>query len=325
MVEHWEYITLQAKGNYILILTDRSVLKSQALSTIHHAIHAQKNEVKICSWGWNLYDDKSLTILPALGHRPENTENTHLLKSSKMASEFISRKHKYPFALPRGLNSCYHRSLAEKIREQHGRLFFANTPDFTSAFLLMSYENEVLYIDSALFLSQGLDVSNGAKAYSSTAEEYLNSLGDHDSYRYVPIKAPLVENAVYNDYLFIQQLTSRVLADFDWVEYFVVCYIELLDKKSAKLLPPKAINRLFEIWMSSLVEFDEVTQKRVNARVKSLYKHKLKTYLKSSALRKPLLRARALWNHLAAPDTRKHHSNVLSAAGFKVNNEDCPG
>jgi glycosyltransferase involved in cell wall biosynthesis len=283
MPEHWEFASLQAKGIYVLFLTDRSVLKRHALKTIYNAVNAVGEEVSVCSWRWSSYDDLARR---EFGDVSTHTGGVEMVLSQILCEDFTEGACQYPYSLPRGLNSCYRKELVCTLQDQYGAVFRPMSPDFTSAFLLLSKINSVLYIDQALFISQGLGISNGGNAYTKTAAAYLQKLGERDWFSQVPIKAPLVENAIFQDFLSVRDLAGGVLSrvNIDWAAYFERCYRELIEKQGAGQLSSHEIKELFADWSRALAGFDDQLQHEVRRRLNSLGWVKLKAKLKGSVI-----------------------------------------
>lgn len=316
MPAHWEFASQHAEGIYVLFLTDRSVLKRHALKTIYKAIQAA-GDVPVCSWRWSLYDDVAKREFCDTLMREGN--EVVMLDSRGVAEDFTKGQSQYPYSLPRGLNSCYRNELVRSLQERYGTVFKPMSPDFTSAFLLLAHIDRVLFIDHALFISQGLSSSNGGDAYAKTATSYLKSLGEKDWYTQVPIKAPLVENLIFQDYLAIRDLAGGTLGqiNIDWVVYFEKCYRELIEKTGAGLVPAHDLDGLYAEWSRALAGFDNSVQDEVHRRLKSLRWLKLKSQLKGSAIG-PLLRRmkRTIDSIRHRGWQRGSGESVLEAAGF---------
>jgi glycosyltransferase involved in cell wall biosynthesis len=311
MPQHWEFITQKAQGRYVLILTDRSVLKQHSLNSIYEAISNSADEILVCAWRWTLFDDENnceYADFPII----EADTTIHLL-SQEIAERFVNRREGYPYDLPRTLNSCYRNDIATLIRNRYGALFLPISPDFTSAFLLLAHTKHVLFLDTALFISQGLQVSNGGQASDSfsAAENYLNTLGISDYYTHVPIKIPLVESLIFEDFLVIQKLAGGELSNINinWVEYFTRCYKEIINKTSLDK------NNIF-LWKQALNTTDKDIQDTVKKRLSALWWKILKTQLKKIKIVNILVKFTK--NHAFL--SQKHRSTtILEVAGHRPN------
>lgn len=311
MPDHWEFATTKARGRYVLVLTDRSVLTPRALATIHRVITSSGDAAAVCSWRWALYDDTRRILLDSAGGAPRG--KAVVVDSVRVAEAFVNKSGAYPYALPRGLNSSYRDDVGRSIRDTFGRLFGPVSPDFTSAFLLLAHTPRVTYIDDPLFISQGLSVSNGGKGIASTARPYLETLGLRAFYEHVPIKAPIVENVIMNDFLSVQRRAGGNLAGvaLNWVEYFAACYRELLEKEEAGLLAPPVLAGLFAEWGRALAGFDPATRDAVRSKIARLKTHMLKRVAKHSPLGPSLARLKR------ALGASRRFESALGAAGFR--------
>jgi glycosyltransferase involved in cell wall biosynthesis len=314
MPKHWEFATQKAKGRYVLILTDRSVFKQHTLRTIYMAINSNKEEVLVCAWRWSLFDDQTgceYADFPII-----EQDAVVNLPSKEIAQNFVNRQEGYPYDLPRMLNSCYRHDLAEKIRNKHGDLFKPISPDFTCAFLLLAESKQVLFLDSALFISQGLSISNGGNSSNnlSVAESYLSTLGLDDYYAHVPIKIPLVENIIFEDFLAIQELADGELSNIsiNWVEYYFRCYKEICEKSNLK---KSEFCLLQSQWQQSLSNFDKTIQNKVKKRLASIWWRNFKIRIKKIAFCAVLIK---LIKNLLSLTKKNQPPTVLNAAGYQL-------
>jgi hypothetical protein len=319
MPDHWEFATTHARGRYVLVLTDRSVLTPRALATIHRVLLSRGEQIAVCSWRWSLYDDARRTLLGDLGGADRG--EAAVVESVSVARAFVDKSGPFPYAVPRGLNSCYRDDLGQRIRNRFGRLFWPVNPDFTSAFLLLAHTPEVVHIDEALFVSQGLRVSNGGRGVASTCLPYLETLGITDFYAHVPIKAPIVENVIFNDFISVKTRARGYLegVNVDWVEYFVACYRELLEKKGAGLAGAPALDGMVAEWERALAGCDPATREAVKTRVSRLRTLRMKMLVKASPLGPFLVGLKRYVGASRPRGLRRRHGpgSALAAAGFR--------
>jgi len=318
MPDHWEFATSQARGDYVLVLTDRSVLRQGALAAIYRAISEHGTEaVPVCSWRWSLFDDELGVELS----RADGAEAPlgRMLASAEVAAEFVGPRKDYPYALPRALNSCYSATIATKIRARHGRLFFPTSPDFTSAFLMLAHAGSLLYIDAPLFISRGLTSSTGGTAYRTSESGYLETLGLKDWYRYVPIKAVLVENFLYEDFLAMRDMAGGgLVVEFDWVEYFARCYREILGKKGQNILTRRQTAVLQREWERALTGMGRDTQARVRLELRSMRGLRMRTTMRELLSEVGLLSAMRYLRKKLGRTPNTLPTTALKAAGHEL-------
>jgi len=326
MPEHWEFASSHAKGQYVLILTDRSVLMRHALKEIHQSITTQPYKVELCSWLRSYYDDD---INCEIGGKPYNKKSqTIRLSSTALLNTFAQGIKDQYDALPCALNSCYHKDLIKRVRDNWNIAFRAISPDFTSAFTFLGVAQEVLFINQPLFILQGRSVSNGNNASQKTAKAYIDTLNHTNYCTHTPIKAPIVVSTMFEDFLSIKKLVNGNLSDIEvsWSHYFELCYAELLQKKNANRLSPSELDHFFDEWNKAFSEFvpqlQQETTKSINALIlnntANLKKQELRRKAKKNLAGKILLRIKRLLEKRRRKQnsTYSHEGSILAITGF---------
>jgi len=252
MDEHWEFATRLAEGIYVLILTDRFVMRPSALQSIFDELNRFKKVE--CA----VYDVNSIYRSIVGDLNLSLTSNKVNMKSSdKILKEWsccgISKNSSlYSNELPRGLNSVFLNSTAKKIRSIHGKLFSRMSPDYTFAFLILAYIPEVLIIDKPLCISFGNE-SNGknAQIYGMNYFEYPELL----DLELVPMEINTVYNGLIHDYNYIKR---RVGANFPGPNigisnYCIAIYTDLAQKeKLGSVMNTKLLFSKWFFFVSSL-------------------------------------------------------------------------
>lgn len=279
MPDHWEFATKKASGFYVMVLTDRSFLRQGSLRDIYNSISNSKNEVAVCLWDYGHYDEKRKILF---GEKEK--EGVEFIKSKDIIKKY-SKTIEYTL-LPLPHRSCYRFDVAEKIRNNIGRLCWPVCPDGTSAILLLAYNDSVMYIPRPLFFFQGESVSNGNKTqFNSTT--YISTLNIKNPYQFVPIKAPITCSMLVNDFLIVKNLVNGKYGKFgdvniDWVFYFVTCYIELRGTITRPDADKKFQFELLKEWEKTLLTYDKEFQEKVWKGIRRRYREILKSYLRSS-------------------------------------------
>jgi len=307
MPTHFEWATKQALGKYVLLFTDRSVLIQGALRKLSDLIKNYK-DIQVIIYPWLMFDEKRGIFC--------GSKLPKIKTVFRMSSEIIPSFLKEPenlYNMPRDLNSCYSAEIAKKIRNKFGALFMPINPDFTFSFLILSQVDKVLYINTPLFISQGLTMST-----SNTFNSYLKSLEVSDPFYHVPLKIPLFMNTVFEDFLRIQELADKNLSSFNinWVVYFNACYRELLYKRQS--FNKEEFYKLLEEFNKALEKFDkkvqnevkqEMIREKIPARIKFwIHSHKFGEYIIGIKRRIDFIKIKGL---------RKCYKNILEAASFK--------
>lgn len=268
MPEHWEKLSRLARGRFLTVVPDRSVLKQGALATIA-ALHAEGGaDAEIVSWSWDLYFDEVGHLEPFAG----NAKTPTVMNSEETALASLRVGGSYPSALPRGLNSSVVMSLVEEIRVRAGSAFASINPDFSFAYACLLSRPRFTHLNRALAISQGMAVSNGGNAYRTDATAYLATLKLPNPFAYAPVKAPFVENVIAEDFLAACHRFDRLdlLKRLDWPDYYLKCLAELDEKRAANLLSAEQLDILADAVETALARESPAVRKSVqSARVKS--------------------------------------------------------
>jgi glycosyltransferase involved in cell wall biosynthesis len=262
MPDHWEKVTKELKGEYILILTDRSVLRAGTLSFLHEQINMEATLPDLITWPWDVYYDE-LKIL--LRYSATNKKMQLLNSDFHLKNYAPSSSHSYYF-LPRALNTCVRNKLLDVIREKYQRVFRPLNPDFSFAYLCLTIKENFHYIDYPLFITQGLKVSNGGSGFEGDGSSYFNSLGILNPLNYVPVKLPLVNNSIHQDYLAILAMCTRDDLKKAWSRenYYLDCFSEIDVKRKAGILSIDKVNEMEKVLINTLSQESPETQRTVN-------------------------------------------------------------
>ncbi|KKR79347.1 MAG: Glycosyl transferase [Microgenomates group bacterium GW2011_GWB1_40_9] len=303
--DHWEFAGKRANGIYTLILTDRAFLKQGALQDIYDTIKGSKDQAVIF-WKYGYFDEERGVL-----ESEKEEAGLKILNSTDLLKDF-GRTLDAHF-LPRPHVGCYREDLIEKIRRDVGRLYLPYGPDFTSSLLVLSYSENVVFIPRPLVFFQGATLSAGTKAQSSIVT-YLNSLNLHDPYKYVPIKAPINGNLIFNDFLKIRDIAGRNFRDIsvNWSFYFNKCYQELREKGIIWKVNKETLADFWKEWTKALLSFDEETQTAVKKNFLRTWISVLKSFLKATPVGNILVKIK----RAISGKPTFHYSSALEAGGF---------
>lgn len=230
MPDHWEFASRHASGRYVLILTDRFVMRPSALELLRNQIERLQDDSQVISWcAYSTFANASgiVDTVPFTGA-------TEIIESKQMIREYAQfadwrSSAAWVNRLPRMLNSCYRHDVAQTIRERHGRLFMPVSPDYTAAYLLLAYTDRVAYIDRPLIMNHGSH-SNGQNVLIYGDKEYISSLGEVDVFLGTPTRLRTTTNLIVRDLMMVKDLVGARYSDvaLDLVGYFMCNYRNLL-------------------------------------------------------------------------------------------------
>lgn len=261
MPDHWERLSLMARGRYLIVVTDRSVLRKDALSTVARIHDSRAEGADIVTWSWDLYYDKLRVLLPFSSHQSTPV----VLDAEKVALDSLGINGGYPAALPRGLNSSVSMDVVSGLRSKAGRAFWTISPDFSFAYSCLLNASKITHIDDALMLSQGLDVSNGGNAFLTDASRYVETLGLARPIVHSPIDALFVENIIAEDFFAACDRFGRddLVRRVDRSNLYIKCFLELAEKRHARVLSSNDMKVLANSIHAALEKEDDSTKCKV--------------------------------------------------------------
>ena len=313
MPVHWETASRLLQGEYVIVLTDRSLLRQGALRRLASIIDGASEKFDALSWSWDLYYDHLRILLP----HNANSNERGFVDPQHILSNFAKGMSAYPYALPRGLNSCVHRSVIDKMRSTRGQAFLPVNPDFSFAFSVLCLAQNLYYEPAPLFVSQGLKVSTGSIGYEGDAQRYIDELGVEGEFRFVPIKSPLVQNSIHEDFLRTMAAfgNDAMVGEWNHKSYYLQCIEELLAKRGAARLTAARLSELEDEINRALADEPESLRSEI------LQEARRRNSVRRASIRfaKRLLRSKVEWLRAITLRFRggRYYSSALEAAGFK--------
>lgn len=316
MPTHWNLLMDSVIGDYVLVRPNRRILKQGTLKHLAAIINDSGSDASLISWKVDSYDSTSRTLLraPSCGATVLKLPTNEVL--NRFARGQISLMNDAEI-LPLALNSCASMELIRRIRQREKCVFQCINPDYRFAFSALLSSEMLFHCTDALDIAQGFEVSNGVDSYSGDAGRYLNSLGIADLWRDVPIKAGLVFNSIWQDFLSALGVYDRpeILNSWDKQKYYEQCLAELSFKKNAGRLTADEIQSLEEAIRKALQQESAALQRAVTPSLPRLFMRKMNTVLR-------LTRARLvnpIQETSRQPSEAVDYPTVLLAAGFETN------
>ncbi len=309
--DHWEFMTRKAQGDYVLVLTDRVLLRAGALGRIASVIKEYAPQgIKAYSWNQEFFDGKDHSLRSVA-----RSSGEVLLCRSEELLEKYARLGIIDSRFPQLPNACYDRQLGELIRARHGRLIFPTAPDLSTDFLMLLYTDRVVSIQEPLLVSQTAANSNGATMFKKGPEVYFDTLGLPNLYRRVPIKAPLIQSVNFDDFLVVVEMAGRteLLKEVNWAEYFIRCYEEMVYSGRKGYMKQRKKEFRYA-WEAALKTFPAEIQAAVRKRMPRTWMVFFVKSLLASNPMTPFLRS--VQEIFQYRSVRRHYKDALEAAGF---------
>ncbi len=259
MLDHWEFATSNASGEYVMLLADRKVLYRDGLKQVDKALH-QFGDVCAISVGVRTYDE----LLGRMAWFPEPVSD-QLLDPLALLDNFlhanIHTSESFDRLFPKSLNGLFHHEHARKIRNRTGAYFNNEgcvTPDYSSFLVNLAIGTRFLHIGSPVILTQGESKSNGRLFGLGQSSGYIHSLKIEDPYSHSPLKAPFIYNLLCRDYIVIRDAFGGRLMErqIDWLNFFQTNLLELSKKDASSLLSDEA-KQWFRDRFEEALESDE--------------------------------------------------------------------
>ncbi len=224
MPDNWEHAIADARGEYVGILTDRSVFRRNAMEVVHREI--ESTGAQLINWFNDLY-----------GRGPDGNElrrractfKRYRHSGAAILDYFVHGDPKFATkVVPKLMTSVCGRSVLETIRNGPvGRVCPPVAPDFTSGFLMLAHVDFVLTIDEALYVSCG--TGNGAdfRRGGELADRFRSDLGMEwrDFVDHMPSDACFAHALVLNDLMRLRATVPDRLPNLevDRMQYYVGC------------------------------------------------------------------------------------------------------
>lgn len=224
MPDNWDFAIADARGEYVGILTDRSVFRPDAMEVVHAEIQA--TGASLVNWYNDLYgrgpSGSEFKRRPGTGRRYRRSADDIL-------AYFVHGDPKYSTkVIPKLMTSVCRRSVLDAIRASPvGRVCPPVAPDFTSGFLMLGHADSVLTIDESLYVSVG--TGNGAefRRGGALADRFRLDLGMEwrDFVDHMPSEACFAHALVLNDLMRVRAAVPDLLGayDLDHPQYYLGC------------------------------------------------------------------------------------------------------
>jgi hypothetical protein len=238
MADHWEFAWQHARGELVIMNGDDDALSPSLLDHIDAA--ARHAEIGLASWDTGLYihPDWELAGPNTFGFGAGRSNLVFDISREKIFEAYtrldITR------CFPRGTQICFPKSLAQRVRERVGRLFWAPYPDYSAPLLLLALmkgEQRYLYFDALLGYGGRSKNSNaaatvpkeGGKAGSANrVKEYIQEHGDEKLFSELEFQAFGLANGHAQTLAMSRRLLPDVFGPYslDMVTYLAAVELE---------------------------------------------------------------------------------------------------
>jgi glycosyltransferase involved in cell wall biosynthesis len=227
MPDNWERGCQEARGEFLVVLEDKQVLKQNALARIFEV--AEREQPETMKWGCDTFEDVEW---PPRLRRKQSSGGWCWRSAEEMLRSFCEDADgHYKHTLPLPQRSAISRRLLEKIKAgTMGRLCHPVTPDVILGLLQLNYADRVLEFHDAFCVLATIRHSNGRSLALKGAlgKQFQRELGGKDAIfcDLVPVKAVIIPGIIYNDFLHLQSKVPGRLATHTirMSKYYVECH-----------------------------------------------------------------------------------------------------
>ena len=222
MPDHWEFASRHASGRYVVILTDRHVMRPTALHFLHTQITYLQEDGKVIAWqAGSTFNRSGIACTHPFTGAIEVLDSKQEIREYARSANWRSGSI-FDNRLPRMLNSCYRFDVAHTIREKHGRLFSCRYPP---TILAHSCSLPILTdLPISIGRSSWVKVTGGmvdSLVYGN--EKYLSSLGEVDFFALTPAPLNTVINSVVRDLLMVRKSSEQGSQMLSWIVLAILC------------------------------------------------------------------------------------------------------
>ena len=227
MPDNWERSIADARGEYVTILTDRTVFRRDALAVLHAEI--ERSHTPVVGWFPDEYGrDPAGTTFDRRVCSGERCE----FDSAELLHYFV---HGHPGIgsklLPKLLRAVCHHDVIDRIRRSPmGRMCPPVCPDYTSGYLMLAHTDRVVLLDDSLYVSCGLGNGHAFRRRGALADRFLRDLGMSwaDLVDRMPTNACFTQALVLNDFMRVKHSLPDAFApyDIDRRRYYVGCLFD---------------------------------------------------------------------------------------------------
>ncbi|MDB9865461.1 glycosyltransferase [Candidatus Thioglobus sp.] len=318
MADNWEAGIEKCSGLYLLLFSDKMVLKQNSLEYL--ADYIKKYSPSCINWNIDSFFDKELTYL-----KNKSLEKTNILDTSSILKEILNSEFD-SVKVPCHCNSAISMSVIKSIKTISGRVCMQLNPDYTLAYQVLLHLDEIHDLGHSLSIlrypSLKIGYGNGT-SFMQKGEQAKNFMQDNsdwilrtDKYNDVRMQSnhfglDLILKDLYS-ILEKYKLNADTLLNQDQrhVNYYVYTYLEIIFRVNMGV----NMDEELKLWRDSLYSEDSIITEPVYKVTRKLvfrfYYIRLKRFLLNNSFIATLI-------HALGDKLFRNHAQVFNSI------EDC--
>jgi len=227
MPDNWEHALRDARGEYIGVLTDRSVYTRNTLAIAHDVV--QQTGGQVLCW---LADHFGKDAAGRQFQRRVCSLRNYEHESATLLDYFLHGHPKYATKIvPKLMSGMFHRDVVNAARRSAlGRICPPVAPDYTSGYLALGHSTSVVLVDRALFILCGSGNGSAFRRRGALADRFRADLGMtwEDLVDRMPSDACFAHALILNDFMRIKAALPEQYArfEFDPLPYYLGCLLD---------------------------------------------------------------------------------------------------
>ncbi|EGM78238.1 glycosyl transferase [Rheinheimera sp. A13L] len=190
MSEHWEFAVSQATGDYVAILSEKFMLRPDALAVLSKLIDKYRPE--LLTWQFERFEVQGNDVSKGHYHPlmkpvvPSFYDPAAELKrrfSFETPSFYRPLRHKNSYG--KMYSGCVKRSVLSKVKSHFGQVFPAYNPDFTSMVGILNECQSAMDVGQSLMMvvfAEGISNGDATKVSLNTVEVFLKTYNESVGY-----------------------------------------------------------------------------------------------------------------------------------------------
>lgn len=181
MPDNWDFALKQAKGDFVTILTDDSVLFPKSMDCVMGELTRTGQDVAVWRHAAYYYPDWYESSRRNVLYVPRSVGPSKILDSSVMLQRLFGMDSGAWIDIPKSLNSICKRKIIDAVIARQGRFFPPSCPDYSSAAGVLLNISSYLLIDKALYVDSVTRESIGASTGYNMGEALQKFLSEFSS------------------------------------------------------------------------------------------------------------------------------------------------